>query len=723
MIKYLGLFLSFTFIILANDTSLLNSKDDSVLWVAIFALGTLAIIILYTTSKRVSNIKKMHQDVLNRQTEMEKNQTVILTSMTEKIHNIALETHEKQAKKKKLEKDNKFNIVNDSQDPLLDITNDLIDYLRLKSKKVEISIDEFNLNNVLNEVSGMLASRFKGSRVELIFDIDKSVPRYIKGDSQHFGQILLNLLDNRLCMLSDDELRLEISTLSTYDDQIELQFQLIDNGAGMSKEDVEKLFVPYYDEKNGIYSGLSLFVAQELIEMMHGDLSIHSNIGRGTSFTISIPFSLVDPNNKRKYRLPDKILTDKKVFIVDSNNNSAQAIKKMFAYFKHDVTVVNKNDFENSLSKLYAYDIVVLEEDLLTIAVRDKLKEIKNTNDLKVVSLFSLMNASREDSRYEVVDKNMYKPLNQERVFEMIIDMYALKTTDTSKHEKIENDGSLKVKVHRATIQEASHITQDSFSIFAGKKLLIVEDNEINQKVLVNILNVSNMEIFVASNGVEAVKMVKESINTSHYDLVLMDINMPVMDGFAATKAIRALSEFNRLPIVAFTALVLDSEKEKMFKSGINAFLAKPLIVGKLFTVMSMFIETEYDKLYSKSTDNNNRQLPGIDIGLGITHSNNSEVLYQEILKEFVEAYGSSDHTFEKLINEHRYEQLKMLCLDIKGLSGTIGAKEMSMQIVEVHRMIMHNKHNLLPNYIAPYKKELRKIINSIEMYLSGSSI
>ena len=693
MIKYLGLFLSFTFLLFAESTSMVS---NSTLWLAIFVLGTVAIIILYTTSKRVSKIKKMHQDVLNKQTEMEKNQTVILTSMTEKIHNIALESHEKQTKKKKHDKENKFKLVNDSQDPLLDITNDLIDYLRLKSKKVEIAIDEFNLNNVLNEVSGMLASRFKGSKVELIFDIDKSVPRYIKGDSQHFGQILLNLLDNRLFMLSDEELRLEISTISHYDDQIELQFQLIDNGSGMNKEEVEKLFVPYYNEKNGIYSGLSLFVAQELIEMMHGELSIHSNIGRGTSFTVSIPFSIVDPSNQRKYRLPDKILTDKKVFIVDSNYNSAQAIKKMFAYFKHDVTVINKDDFENSLSKLASYDIVVLEEDLLTTVVRDKLKEIKNISDLKVVSLFSLMNASREDSRHDVVDKNMYKPLNQERVFEMIIDMYALKMSDTSKHEEVEDNGLLKVKVHRASIQEASHITQDSFSIFAGKKLLIVEDNVINQKVLVNILNLSNMEICVANNGVEAVHMVKESVNTSHYDIVLMDINMPVMDGFAATKAIRSLSEFNRLPIVAFTALVLDSEKEKMFKSGINAFLAKPLVVGKLFTVMSMFIETEYDKLYSKSTDNSSRQLPGVDIGLGISHSNNSEVLYQEILKEFVEAYGKSDYTFEKLINEHRYEQLKMLCLDIKGLSGTIGAKDMSMQIVEVQKMIMHNKHNLL---------------------------
>jgi len=259
MIKYLGLFLSFTFLLWAESSFTVSSTT---LWLAIFSLGTLAIIILYTTSKRVSKIKKMHQDVLDKQTEMEKNQTVILTSMTEKIHDIALQSHQKQPKNKKVEKDNKFNLVNNSQDPLLDITNDLIDYLRLKSKKVEITIDEFNLNNVLNEVSGMLASRYKGSNVELIFDIDKSVPRYIKGDSQHFGQILLNLLDNRLYMLSDEELRLEISTLSHYDDQIELQFQLIDNGSGMNKEEVEKLFVPYYNEKNGIYSGLSLFVSK-----------------------------------------------------------------------------------------------------------------------------------------------------------------------------------------------------------------------------------------------------------------------------------------------------------------------------------------------------------------------------------------------------------------------------------------------------------------------------
>jgi signal transduction histidine kinase len=218
-----------------------------------------------------------------------------------------------------------------AKEALFDITGDLIAFLRLKSKKVEIVSEEFNLNNVLNEISGIIATRFKGSSVELIFDIDNTVPRFMHGDSLHFGQILIGILENRLSTLSDEELRLEISMSNTYENKIELQFQFIDSGAGLTQEEVKKLFVPYYDEVKCQYVGLGLFVAQELVTMMNGELNIHSNIGKGTSFTLTLPFQIVNQNNRRKYRLPEKILTDKKVLVVDSHYNSALAIKKMFA--------------------------------------------------------------------------------------------------------------------------------------------------------------------------------------------------------------------------------------------------------------------------------------------------------------------------------------------------------------------------------------------------------
>jgi len=703
----------------AGEVTSVKEIDSFWIWIALFALGTIGILILFIASSQMSKIKKMHEYTLNKQLEMEKNQALILGNMSENIHAMAKEALSKSSEAIKkvnasIEIPNSTSMK--AEEALFDITSDLIGFLRLKSKKVEIVNESFNLNNVLNEISGILASRFQGSNVELIFDIDNTVPRFIQGDSLHFGQILTGVLENRLAALTDEELRLEISMFNTFEDKIELQFQLIDSGEGLTQDEVEKLFVPYYDEVKSQYVGLGLFVAQELVSMMNGELSIHSNIGKGTSFTLTLPFNIVDPDNKRRYRLPEKILTDKKVLVVDSNHNSALAIKKMFVYFKHDVKILSKEIFLEAMPKMTDYDIVVLNDDLLSIRTVNYLKEIKADKELKVVSLSSLLKSDSEVKVDDIVDKKMFKPLNQERMFEMITTMYELKSAPVPE----EDEGSEKTRIYRSTILETNGITQSSFGIFSGKKLLIVEDNIINQKVLMNILNLSDMNISVANNGAEAVRMIQKlKGKEQQFDLVLMDINMPVMDGYAATKVIREEHAFDGLPVVAFTALVLDSEIEKMFNSGVNAFLSKPLNIGKLYTAMSMFMldmPNKYKAVDAKTV--NSHTLPGLDVAVGIRHSNNSEALYMEILNEFVEAYGSSDDVFATLVSEHRYEQLKMLCLDMKGLSGTIGAKDMNKKIEEVQKMLLYNKHDLLPDYVYFYQKELEKLVQSIDLYL-----
>jgi DNA-binding response OmpR family regulator len=202
-----------------------------------------------------------------------------------------------------------------------------------------------------------------------------------------------------------------------------------------------------------------------------------------------------------------------------------------------------------------------------------------------------------------------------------------------------------------------------------------------------------------------------------------MDINMPVMDGYMATQMIRLKSEFDTLPIIAFTALALDSEKQKIFNSGMNAFLTKPLKIGELYTVFKMFVEDMNGGQASQKVQHNKQhkiteQTDILDTQAGLRYSNNNEAFYMEILKEFVDAYGQSNELFSKLVREHRYEQVKMLCLDMKGLTGTIGAKDMYELIDQISQCVIYNKQELLVNYIDTYQKELRKLNKSIERYI-----
>ncbi len=693
------------------------------IWVALFALAIVGVIILFVSSHQARKTQHLHKTLFDKQLEMEKNQTLLLTNMSENIHNVAKQALERSqsslAKTAKPFK-NKDEILANVENRLLDVTNDLIDFLRLKSKKVEIINEEFNINNVLNEVSGSLCSQFAGSSTELIFDIDKNIPRRIIGDSLHLGQILDSILAYLMDQGDVEEVKLEISMFDTFEKRMELQFQFTDISNGLTPEALDKLFVPYYDEVTGAYVGLGLFVANELVGMMDGELSIHSAIGRGSAFTLSLPFVTIERRNKRMYRLPDQILIEKKVFIVDSNYNSALAIKKMFAYFRHEVKVLSQEEFMKNIPNLTSFDIVVLHESLFNVRLIKYLTKIKTEKELKVIALNALLQADKKSFVNDVIDIHLFKPLNQERIFEMIINLYDIKASTYSVDEV--KDDTPKAKIHKMHMQETKGITREKFKDFSGKNILIVEDNLINQKVLITLLHLSGMDITIANNGREAVDIVKES--KIEFDIVLMDINMPIMDGYTATQMIRLDSKYDMLPIVAFTALVLDSETQKMFQAGINAFLSKPLNIGKLYTALAMYLTDEPIKKTIKKITQPKKVISykGMNIAKGIGHANNSETLYLEVLKEFSEAYGTSADIFVKLIREQRFEQIKMLCVDMRGLTGSIGAEDMHNLMTEILQQLMYKKYDIFPKYKEKYIFEINTLNKSIAEYIQATA-
>ncbi len=683
-------------------------------WIALFTLGIVGVAILFVTSYQTQKLKQLHKSMFEKQLEMERNQNLLLANMSENVHTIAKQTLEESHQLSK-PSTNKDTTLGSSENRLLDVTNDLLDFLRLKSKQVEIVNEAFNINNVLNEVSGSICSQFLGSKAELIFDIHKNVPRHLVGDSLHLGQALKSILEYLMGQEDLDEVKLEVSMCDSLEDDVELQFQFSDKGKGIDPKTLENLFVPYYDVDTGKYVGLGLFVANALVDMMKGKLTVESREEKGSTFTLTLPFDIVNKSDQRRYRLPEKTLIDKKVMIVDSNYNSALAIKRMFAYFRHEVTVLSKKEFIKTMPNLNSFDIVILDENLFDIRLNEYLNTIKTDKELKVIALHSLLVSNQQKVEDEVIDAHLFKPLNQERVFEMIVNMYDIKVPV---YEEELKDETKQAQTYRRDMIETKGVTQHSFKAFAGKNILLVEDNLINQKVLLNLLHLSEMNISVANNGQEAVDMVQQS--ETPFDLVLMDINMPIMDGFAATQTIRLERQYDAMPIVAFTALVLESEIDKMFNCGINAFLAKPLNIGKLYTVFSKYLG-DADSEKKEIELNEGLSYQGINIAEGITHANNSEALYREILKEFATAYGTSDEIFTKLIKEHRYEQVKMLCIDMRGLTGAIGAEEMHALINDILHQILYKKYDLLANYDEKYKSEIQTLNRSIEQYIAAA--
>ena len=676
------------------------------IWVALFALGIVGVLILYFSSKQIKNVEKIHQEMLRKQEEIERKQSLFLANMSENIHDIVQENYAK------------INASNGTSDghkkALLDATEGLIEFLHLKSKKVVIQHEKFNINNVLNEISGTLCSQFRGIETEIIVDVDNNTPRYLIGDALHLEKVLKNLFEYTLSLVRAGEVRLEVGTYATFEEKIELQFKLSDTGMGLTSKEREELFMPSYDEETKSYQRLGLYVAKELTALMGGELEVTSLTGKGTTFVLTLPFSLEDVNEKRNYRLPKKTLTAKKVFICDSNYNAALALKKKFAYFKHDVKVVSQSSFLKRIYDLSEYDIVVLDRRLFNERTQTYLSQLKEQKRVKVIALNALWKDDESDVQIEVVDKVLSKPMNQERVFELIVGLFQV-------HEESEMVPDMltqkSLEVHRGEIAVTPHITTESFKVFAGSRLLLVEDDLINQKVLLNVLKESGIDVTVANNGQEAVDTIRDT--QEGFDLVLMDINMPVMDGFFATQTVRLETRFDNLPIVAFTALALESEKEKIFRSGMNACMSKPLHIGQLYTLFGMYLPSVVSDTKQEAEDEVKPSSGILDIEKGLGYANGNEAFYMEILNAFLDAYGDSAEVFAKLIAEHRYEQLRLLCVDVKGLTGSIGAKEMYALVQEIHQKLLYHQDESLAMYAELYEETLERLKIEILHYLS----
>jgi len=695
------------------DKEVIVEKEDTALWTALFALALVGILFMFLSSEQIKRLKAEHKRMKSQHKKLEEKQHEVLASMGESIHTLAKESMTHTSKVVEQAKD-----VADSEDiekmklneyELLDVTGDLIRFLRLKSKKVHIQNEVFNINHVLNEVAGNLHNTYKNNDTELIFDIDKEVPKSMLADSLHLGQILTNLLEYVMQNTQSKEVKLEVTTEHSLTEGLALSCR-IESDIVIGNQ--ESLFESYYDETLRRYVGLGLFVAKELTQLMGGELLVVDTKEGSNALVVNIPIEEKN-KEKRKYRLPDKGLVGKKILIVDTSSKAAAATEKLFAYFRAEVTVLTAEKFGENMPNIARYDIVALNDGLFSRKMIEVCKTVKASQDLKVISLENLF-SSHEPFVSELVDCKLKKPLTQEYVFDTLIELYTPKKEKESKEEAEDT-----LLVYKRSFKHTENVGLESFSAFKGKEILIVEDNVINQKVLLSILGKSGMQLHVANNGEEALNMMQKG--NLNIDFIFMDINMPVMDGYVATENLRKDARFDAIPIVALTALVSAHEIDKMYDMGMNGYLPKPLHIEKLYTALDMFLGTQEESLDTeKSTAKPHMNLEGLNIEEGLRRMKENDVFYREVLSEFMDAYEQSDEVFETLVQEQRFEQLNMLCLDMKGLTGTIGATEMHDLIHNIHQQLIYNKHEELKKYLASFSSTFTTLKKSIENYLKS---
>ena len=459
-------------------------------------------------------------------------------------------------------------LVRSSSEALLMILNDILDYSKIEAEHLELETIPFDVSKVVHATASLLAVRAREKHLELLAEVAADVPRAVRGDPTRLRQVLMNLIGNAIKFTEQGEVVISVSAAPT-DGTAKLTFAVRDTGIGIAAEHIASVFKEFTQADSTMTrryggTGLGLAISQRLVRLMGGELSVKSEVGRGSefSFGLTLPVETAPPGRATALAA----LGGRRMLIVDDNQTNRRILREMLA--AEGINVDEASTAADGLEALrrVRYDLAILDVQMpdmdgfqLATAVRGD-KKIKRTNLLMLTS--AGQRGDGERCRELGIRGYLTKPISRSDLLE------ALGTVLAGSPE----EAGTPAVVTRHTIAESR----------ATLRVLLAEDNPVNQQVAVAMLVKRGHEVHVSSNGREAL----EAVQGRDFDVVLMDIQMPEMDGFEATHAIRALPKGKDLPIIGLTAHALSGERERCLSHGMTDYLAKPFKAHELFALV-----------------------------------------------------------------------------------------------------------------------------------------
>ncbi|MBN2823946.1 MAG: response regulator, partial [Campylobacterales bacterium] len=454
---------------------------------------------------------------------------------------------------------------------LVELVNDILDFSKIEAGKLSVENIVFDINDVLDKVSEILAIKAQEKGIELIFDLEEKVDNVLKGDPLRLGQVIINLMGNAIKFTQSGEVALNIRPLSAN----MLEFHVRDTGIGLKQEQIDRLFHNFVQASSSTSreyggSGLGLTISKQLINLMGGEIHVKSEYGKGSEFIFTIATSF--EKEKRLYHLPSKDLVGKKVLLIDPNSSTLNALVNMLNYFKYDATLSSDINEAQKLIANETFDIIFIDMKMIRL-LDGTLTTISEAT--KTVVLNSAIELYEQESINGIkIDAYLFKPFTLHKVFELILKIY---------HQEIV---SLTSKENQLSKRDLAQLK--------GSHIALAEDNKINQTVITAMLEDTDIEVSLFNNGQELLDYLQEKDRT--IDLILMDVNMPIMDGYEATRAIAENSQYKQVPIIALTASQAQKDIDKALEVGMMEYLAKPVYMHQLYALLIKYIQPKIEK-------------------------------------------------------------------------------------------------------------------------------
>ena len=551
-----------------------------------------------------------------------------------------------------------------SAQSLLAIINDILDFSKIEAQKLELEHTTFQLEEVLKNVATLNAGRAEEKNLEFLFELPPFLPK-LRGDPLRLGQVLTNLASNAVKFTERGEVVLRVVEQQRQVDSIRLRFSVQDTGIGISSAQQAQLFQSFTQADSSTTrryggTGLGLAICKRLVEMMGGQIEVESVPGQGATFSFELWLATVAS--------PEVEFTSafswqgQRALVVDDNPTAREILQHQLQSLQWQTTAVSSGEEALAQIRQQSFSLVLIDWQLPGINGIETAQAIRQSPPSREMPRLLLVTAhGREElwSRAEEVGfagmliKPTY-PAQLQQTLQQIL----------SEHSNAQAEG----QSHRAA-------TELKWSLLRGATLLLVEDNPLNQQLTIELLRPYQLKVDVAHNGQEALQVLQQR----SYDLVLMDIQMPVMDGYEATQILRRWPHLQRMPIIAMTANALKTDREQALAAGMNDHLPKPIDLNLLLEKLLLWLPPRKQQREVPAETSGSSELPlefnGLKVAKALLRLGNNEALYLRLLTLFQANQSQTESRLHALLAQENLAEAHRLVHTLKGIAGNLGAQ------------------------------------------------
>ena len=559
---------------------------------------------------------------------------------------------------------------------LLGLINDILDFSKIEANKLQVEQVPFELSHVLDGFAHLLAERASSKGLELIFNVARDVPDYLSGDPLRLNQMLINYGNNAVKFTDRGEIELRVRTLAQDEREVLLRFDVRDTGIGIAPEQQAHLFQSFHQADSSTSrkyggTGLGLAIVQRLAQLMGGEVGVQSEPGQGSTFWFTARFGRRSGGAAGALTRPQ--LAGRRVLVVDDNQSAIESLEEQLdaMAFAHRscnngeaaLTAVSQADADGHPFEVVLLDWQMPGMDGLTLARHISQLPLQHMPKLVLVTAYG-----REDVIDQASANGMAvvlaKPVNPSVLLDTLLGA-------------LNNDS-----VAQTPTPLSANVQDSALAHLRGARVLLVEDNEINQQVASELLHDQGLSVDIASNGQVALERLAET----EYDLVLMDMQMPVMDGLTATRRIRDQAQWAELPIVAMTANAMAEDRQRCMDAGMNDFVAKPIEPDRLIKVLQRWLAHHVARLPQPGPRHHTPtpvdthaleqagRVPGLDVAQGLRRSGGKHGLYLSLLAQFAHSHAPFADQLTEHLRQGHTEAARQLVHALKGVAGNLGA-------------------------------------------------